>query len=197
MLNKELNFSEAFNYINDELFINQMKQELNYLHIFIRGYLPKVNTILEIGIRNGGNICLLSRFLNDNGLIIGIDPEEIVTIDIELVSSIINPAIFKFIKGRSQDYVVFDKVIRELADRKADILFIDGEHTYKAVKSDYEMYSPLVNHPGIIVFHDIGGFDTDNEDWPSFYWFKEIRKHKPYIEIVSNPPLCGLGILPV
>ena len=58
------------------------------------------------------------------------------------------------------------------------------------------MYSPLVNHPGIIIFHDIGGFDTDNEDWP-FYWFKEIRKHKPYIEIVSNPPLCGLGILPV
>jgi len=34
-----------------------------------------------------------------------------------------------------------------------NLLFIDGDHSYEAVKSDYEMYGPLVSN--IIALHDV------------------------------------------
>ena len=45
--------------------------------------------------------------------------------------------------------------IRALADTHIDFLFIDGDHTYEGVKSDFEMYSPLVRSGGLIALHDI------------------------------------------
>lgn len=48
-----------------------------------------------------------------------------------------------------------DKVKGMLNGKQIDFLYIDGDHTYDGVKRDYEMYSPLVRHGGIIGFHDI------------------------------------------
>jgi predicted O-methyltransferase YrrM len=42
-----------------------------------------------------------------------------------------------------------------LNEQNLDFLFIDGDHTYKGVKEDFEMYSPLVRKGGVIAFHDI------------------------------------------
>ncbi|MFD2879166.1 class I SAM-dependent methyltransferase [Paenibacillus rhizoplanae] len=36
-----------------------------------------------------------------------------------------------------------------------DLLFIDGDHSYGGVSSDYHMYRQLVSQGGIIAFHDI------------------------------------------
>lgn len=47
------------------------------------------------------------------------------------------------------------ELTRALGGRSIDFLFIDGDHTYEGVKSDFEMYSPLVALDGIIGFHDI------------------------------------------
>lgn len=35
-----------------------------------------------------------------------------------------------------------------------DMLFIDGNHSYEYVKSDHELYAPLVHEGGIVAFHD-------------------------------------------
>jgi hypothetical protein len=40
------------------------------------------------------------------------------------------------------------------------LLFIDGEHTYEAVKQDYELYEPRVVSGGVIIFHDAVNVDT-------------------------------------
>ena len=47
-----------------------------------------------------------------------------------------------------------------LKDEKLDFLFIDGDHTYKGVKQDFEMYKSLVSPGGWIGFHDIN--DTNH-----------------------------------
>lgn len=36
-----------------------------------------------------------------------------------------------------------------------DILFIDGDHSYKGVIDDYNLYHPKVRKNGLIIFHDI------------------------------------------
>jgi predicted O-methyltransferase YrrM len=39
---------------------------------------------------------------------------------------------------------------------RVDLLFIDGDHSYEAVKADWEAYKPLLKPHSIVVFHDWG-----------------------------------------
>lgn len=57
------------------------------------------------------------------------------------------------ILGNSRDPATVNKLKEKLNGREVNLLYIDGEHTYEAVKGDYERYSPLVKN--IIVIHDI------------------------------------------
>lgn len=52
-----------------------------------------------------------------------------------------------FIKGN------FDDVVKTW-DKKIDILHIDGDHSYEAVKKDYENWIPHLKENGIVLFHD-------------------------------------------
>lgn len=45
---------------------------------------------------------------------------------------------------------------KKLRGRPISILFIDADHSYEAVKRDFEIYSPLCD--GIVAFHDIEAF---------------------------------------
>jgi hypothetical protein len=51
--------------------------------------------------------------------------------------------------------MTLEKLQRRLRGRSIDLLFIDGDHAYEGVKSDYKMYGPLTKH--IIAIHDISG----------------------------------------
>jgi len=42
-------------------------------------------------------------------------------------------------------------------DSKIDLLFIDGDHSYKGVKSDIKLWLPKVKIGGFVLFHDYGG----------------------------------------
>jgi cephalosporin hydroxylase len=65
------------------------------------------------------------------------------------------------IDGDSHRPETVDRVRALLGDRKVDLLFVDGDHTYAGVRQDYEMYKPLMRSGGLIGFHDI--IDTH---WP-------------------------------
>jgi cephalosporin hydroxylase len=58
------------------------------------------------------------------------------------------------LEGFSDDPHNIEAVKVRLGDKKIDFLFIDGDHSYKCVKADYDNYSPLVRKGGIIAFHD-------------------------------------------
>ena len=62
--------------------------------------------------------------------------------------SFFNP---RFIKATSYD-AFYDFFIRQ--DVKIDVLFIDGDHSYEGVKSDFELYSTILSENGIIILHD-------------------------------------------
>lgn len=46
----------------------------------------------------------------------------------------------------------YDYFIRQ--DIKIDYLHIDGDHSYEGVKTDFELYSTIMNENGIITIHD-------------------------------------------
>lgn len=57
------------------------------------------------------------------------------------------------IAGDSRLPKTVEELKSRLSGRAIDLLFIDGLHTYEAVKSDYETYGPLTRH--LIALHDV------------------------------------------
>ena len=66
----------------------------------------------------------------------------------------------KFINTTTEDayYNFFVK-----RDIKIDYLHIDADHTYEGVKTDFDLYSTIMNENGIISIHD-----TDKKYWDNF-----------------------------
>lgn len=59
------------------------------------------------------------------------------------------------LQGDSHSRAMLTQVKGTFGNRPLDYLFIDGDHSYPGVKSDFEMYGAMVRKGGIIAFHDI------------------------------------------
>jgi len=86
------------------------------------------------------------------------------------------------IKGFSVD------VVEEVAAHTSslDLLFIDGDHSYKGVKSDWDAYSRFLRSGSLVVFHDWGWADgvkrvieenvmpmvSNSDSLPNMWWGK-------------------------
>lgn len=60
----------------------------------------------------------------------------------------------KIVYGNSQDAECMQCVAHVLNGKLVDHLFIDGEHAYEGILSDFLNYSKFVRPGGIIAFHD-------------------------------------------
>ena len=97
--------------------------------------------------------------------------------------------------GDSHNQNTLEKITKKLKSKKIDVLFIDGDHSYKGVKMDFEMYAPLVKKNGIIAFHDIVICPEENVDVNKFW--NEIKSNYEYNEFVEDweQGNCGIGII--
>lgn len=65
------------------------------------------------------------------------------------------------VRGDSHSATTFEHVQGLLGGRKLDFLFIDGDHRYEGVRSDFETYISLMRPGGIIALHDIAAPHPD------------------------------------
>ncbi len=94
--------------------------------------------------------------------------------------------------GDSHKTETLDEV-RDLLGGQVDLLFIDGDHTLDGVKSDYEMYSPLVRDGGIVGFHDILTHPNMPYVAVDILWRQLTGLME---EIITDPPTWGgIGVL--
>ena len=66
-------------------------------------------------------------------------------------------------------------------DKGIDLIFIDGDHSYEAVKSDIKAWLSKVKNGGIVVFHDIGWAEGVKRAVKEFIKPIQIEEH-----IVNN-----------
>ena len=92
--------------------------------------------------------------------------------------------VYAISNSNSSSERVFNKVRKILSGKQIDLLFVDGDHSYKGVKSDFEKFLPLVTENGIIAFHDICadhnsrfGKNTSNFSGGVPQFWKEIKDH--------------------
>lgn len=95
------------------------------------------------------------------------------------------------ILGDSRDVRTKEALIEKLAGRPIDLLFIDGDHSYPTVKSDWQMYGPLAKH--IVAFHDIDGQEGVRRLW---HEIRLIDWDHTHMEIHRyDTPIMGIGMV--
>lgn len=190
-------FDSLFQFACQNLGPHQKRIEITQLLRFVSERQPK--TALEIGMAQAGTTFLLKENLRSLTMLIGID--------IHLHNLFVLKTFNKrncdlhFFEGDSKDVVTKKNVVEALGGRKLDLLFIDGDHSYEGVKSDFEKYAPLVASGGMIVFHDICedyqtryGRHTGNYTGGVPQFWKEIRQGFEFHEFVDDYDQDGFGI---
>ncbi|MEC0090195.1 class I SAM-dependent methyltransferase [Paenibacillus macquariensis] len=181
--------------VSDEAPIFPAIQNGNELKRFLRCVQQqKPKTVVEIGTASGGVFYCLSQLADPNALLVSIDypggPYGGGQDDgeAELYSKFGGPQQKKyFIRDRSFHHTTKQDLVNILEDRKIDLMFIDGDHSYGGVSSDYYMYKDLVAPGGVIAFHDI---NMRPETWGRGYdvgifWNEIKHSHGNYEEIID------------
>ena len=177
----------------------QVRSELLEMAGLIAAMKPKA--VLEIGTAMGGTLLLMCRLSDPKATIVSLDlPKEGFTYRRYRVP------IFKSLtkNGQKLHLLTADSHLEEVKNRVAglldgrslDVLFVDGDHSYDGVRSDFEMYSPLVRRGGMVIFHDIVEHSPDKCSEVSRFW-NEIKQQHSHREIVEDPAQgwAGIGIL--
>ena len=127
----------------------QIQEELDYIIKLVTG---KKN-YLEIGTYGGGTFYSLSKVIKGKHISIDLGTvENKDDIDKSLKKDIKNCLL---ITGDSHSIDVENQVKEYLKGETIDVLFIDGDHSYKGVREDYLIYKKYVSEGGLIIFHDI------------------------------------------
>jgi|694.fasta_scaffold06393_15 hypothetical protein len=157
----------------------QFPDEFADLMLFL--YDKPINTFLNIGTYNGVSFNLLASFLNAC--------RKVKCISIDPINH--NPIILP-------NFEYNDKISLNYKDQKFDLVFIDGDHSYDSVKTDYENVGKFAKY---CVFHDIDDDFIRND--PSLnggvarFW-DEIKSSKSHIEFNSSKKIIkmmGIGVL--
>jgi len=145
----------------------------------------KLKSIVEIGTAQGGTLYAWCKIAGSDAAIISIDLPGgpfgggYTLNDIKKFRKYKrkNQHIY-FLRKDSHKQETKNKLAEILDGRGIDLLFIDGDHRYKGVKKDFQLYSPLVKQNGLIVFHDIIYHPNVPECKVNKFWNEIKRKYK-------------------
>lgn len=160
---------------------NQIYYEWKTFLQFIKTYFEKRGiarpVIVEIGTQYGRQKAHYERFL------------DAVHIGIDISDKLSKPDIL----GDSHAPETMAKLKELLGGRKINLLFIDGNHTYKDVLSELESYTSLVTD--IIAIHDIRHEQEIGKLWA---YLQERKNETPSVTFLSigtwGRGWCELGI---
>ncbi len=120
----------------------------------------KASVCVEIGSANGLSACYVGLALKQmgQGRLYAIDPHTTTDWNDSGAMDSLRVMRENMRRFKVEDYV---EIIRDYSNNAAknwtqpiDLLFIDGDHSYEGVKSDWEAFAPHVNPFGVVVFHD-------------------------------------------
>jgi cephalosporin hydroxylase len=99
-------------------------------------------------------------------------------------------------RGDSHNLALRDQIKAAIGGRTIDFLFIDGDHTYRGVSHDFELWAPLVMPGGHVAFHDILPHRELKDCEVDRFW-QEIKGGYQHFEIVADPQQGwgGIGVV--
>ena len=169
--------------ISENFGIQQVKTEI-YKFIDVLLKQKKVKNCLEIGLGSYGSTHFLWRLMFEKTITIEHQKYRVFRFTENMNKFhnkfVLNDLKSRFIFGLSHDTSSVEKVDKLLNGEKLDLLFIDGDHTYKSVLCDWLLYKNFVAKGGIIAFHDCIAND-DGYGVPKF--LKKIKLFNSKIKL--------------
>ena len=159
------------------------------------------SSVCEIGTASGGTLFLLTTVCRPDAVLISVDLG--LPLERSWIYSRFRTRKQRIISVRrdSQAAKTVQRVRSSLRGKSLDLLFIDGDHEYDAVKSDFNNYRPLVRPGGLIVFHDIVrdfrtryGTPTNRYTGGVPMFWEEIKGLHRTTELIGDPEQDGFGI---
>lgn len=193
-----LTLAYSFDYAAIRINPVQVHSEISAFLEMLAARAPRV--ILEVGTANGGSLFLLTRIAAPDAYLVSIDlPGGEFGGGYPAYKSALYRAFARpgqtivLHRADSHDPATVESIATLLGGRAVDLLFIDGDHSYRGVKLDFDMYSPLVRAGGIIAFHDIvTGLESNVGGVPRFW--QELKATSEAGEIVADWKQGGYGI---
>lgn len=71
------------------------------------------------------------------------------------------------VNGRHEQILGDSKEVAKSFDKKIDMLFIDGDHSYEGCAGDINGWLPFIKPTGIIAVDDYGANKDGTEKWPA------------------------------
>jgi len=144
-------------------------------------------SVLEVGCWHGGT---LWHWLQFGGTVVAVDDEMRLAADWKQWAREAG-AKLHLLQGVSQDPEIVEQA-REIGPY--DFIFIDADHTYDAVKADWENYRDMARPGGIFAFHD-----TQHIGDPTYgveqLWGEIIQETDTRWMHVAQTTHCGIGML--
>jgi len=164
----------------------------------------KLHTVIEIGTMTGGTLWLWCQLALPDAVVVSIDLPGgkfgggYNTKDIKRFRAYARAdQSLQLIRKDSHRRETRQEVAKKLNGRAVDLLFIDGDHSYRGVKKDFEMYGPLVRKGGLIGFHDISEHPTAAGGEVPRFW-RELAATRPVEEFIEKPNQgYGIGLIRV
>ncbi len=200
-LDEAIELAFRFRHLGIRFTPSQVREEISGFLKLLAQNPPK--TVLEVGTEKGGTFFLLTRAAAPDAFL--------VTLDLPAGQMSSYPAWreklyrgfaqneqrIELVRKDSHDPRTLETVRKLLGERKLDLLFIDGDHSYAGVKKDFELYSTLVAPGGTIAFHDIvDGAEASVGGVPQFW--RELKTTRHHVEFVKSWQQggWGIGVLP-
>ena len=176
----------------------QVRSEIAELLQFLETRRPE--RVLEIGTARGGTFFLLSCAASENAQLITLDlPNGLFGADsypwrANLVRSLgQGRQKIHALRADSQQADTLARVRKLLGGEALDLLFIDGDHRYEAVKTDFATYAALVRKGGFVALHDIVPGEAKYVGGVPDFW-REVKQGRHVHEFVESWDQGGYGI---
>jgi cephalosporin hydroxylase len=167
----------------------QYPNQLSKLLKFISNI--NVSSYLEIGCRWGGTFIIINETLKQNNFNLKSYACDLISMS-DVLTEYSNSSDFTYIQCDSQEENFISRF-----DNDIDFIFIDGDHSYNGVKTDY--LNALKLNPKYIMFHDISC-----PDMGVYHFWNEIKNIHPNYEFVDQYELphiknemLGIGIIEI
>lgn len=168
----------------DEHGAMQKVRELAQFIAFLRG--REIRNVLEIGGQYGGTMWVWSQIATGR----------LICVDLFVLEGRMEHADcdFEMVVGNSHDPETRRLVVDALAGEQVDLLFIDGDHRYDAVRADFDAYRGLVAPGGVIGIHDTHHRVMEDHDMPRFW--REVSARCESFDIFDKTENWGgIGVL--
>jgi predicted O-methyltransferase YrrM len=178
----------------------QSRFELEALARLVRSRSPEV--VLELGTARGGTFFVLAQMAADGATLLSVDLP--CGIGGSGYPAWKNPILASFATRGQQVHLIradshrgstVDEVRRILGDRPIDLLFIDADHSYDGVRTDYELYAPLVASDGILCLHDVVPNPYNDAIEVDRFWTEVAGEQATVIRDPGGIAGYGIGVL--